>query len=236
MAIRIQIEALHKQFGEFIALRNFTEAVAAGDRIALLGHNGAGKSTLLNILATLTRPTQGTIDYFKDDQRLPKKLDIRDHLGYLSHQSMQYADLTALENLRFWARVYGADTSETKLMARLESVGMNHAAHRLFRECSRGMQQRISIARSLLSEPDLLLLDEPFAGLDADGRERLSIILREQVPSWLLVTHDWSLGYELAERFWILHRGRLIRAANKQDLSKAELLEYAANPKQKVRA
>lgn len=227
MGLEIRLSGVSKHFGEFTALRPLTERVAPGDRISILGHNGAGKSTLLNLVATLSRPTEGSISYWEDGQELKQRLEIRKRLTYLSHEPMLYPDLTAAENLRFVAGMYRIPFSDALLADLLEQVGMTHVGDRLFRNCSRGMQQRLAIARTLLPQPELLLLDEPFSGLDSEGIQRLKGLFTRPGLSWLLVTHDLRLGYEIATRFWILRRGKLLHSLAKSAVDFETYLELS---------
>ncbi len=218
MGLHIQLESVSKHFGEFAALRTFSETLRPGDRVSILGHNGAGKSTLLNLVATLARPSEGNIRYFDGERALTNKREIRRRLTYLSHEPMLYPDLTAAENLRFVAGMYGQSLDDAALHQLLDTVGMTAVGDRLFRNCSRGMQQRLAIARALMPAPDLLLLDEPFSGLDSEGTQRLTGLFTRPGLSWLLVTHDLRIGYELANRFWILRRGKLVHSLCKSDV------------------
>ncbi len=230
LGFHIELKQINKRFGEFTALRELSGTIRPGDRIALLGHNGAGKSTLLNLIATLSKPSAGDIVYRWRDQPLTDRGKIRARLSYLSHEPMLYPDLTAVENLRFVARLYGRDDSSDSIQPLLRRVGMDRFQDRLFRTCSRGMQQRLSLARALLPSPDLLLLDEPFSGLDADGFARGKRLFRESSCSWLLVTHDPAHAYELSDHFWILRKGRLAHAIQKVDINLADLQALYQEP------
>ena len=230
MAFRIELKNVTKQFGEFAALRRVTGEVREGDRIALVGHNGAGKSTLLNLVAGLTRPSEGEVLFFDGEQRLAQKKEVRKRLSYLSHEGMLYPDLTALENLRFTARLYQKNLSEDMLIDLLKSVGMARAKDRLFRTCSRGMQQRLSLARALLPDPRLLLLDEPFAGLDHEGLDRMVRFLDKSSLSWLMVSHDLRLAHEMATKIWIFHKGKLAHQIEKQGLALKDFLALCRAP------
>ncbi len=230
LTLRIELHNVHKQFDEFTALRNISETIRTGDRISILGHNGAGKSTLLNAIATLTQPSTGTLRYFMDELELRKKLEIRSQLSYLSHEPMLYPDLTAYENLKFVGRLYGQELSAHRIEELLESVGMKRAKDRLFRTCSRGMQQRLSLARSLIPNPSLLLLDEPFSGLDSHGVLRMQHVFHTLQETWVMVSHDFHLSYSLSNRFWVLRRGKLIHNLKKADLSYEAFLQLCQAP------
>ena len=225
MSFAIELKGVTKSFGETTALRQLNAVVREGERIGVIGHNGAGKSTLLNIIATLARPSSGNVSYRLDDQPIEDVNRIRRHLSYLSHEPMLYADLTAGENLNFVAQMYGKTLSETELQDILQAVGMEHARDRLFRNCSRGMKQRLSLARAMLAEPRLLLLDEPFSGLDTEGVARLRTLFSSQTRSWIMVTHHLHLGFALATRFWILQRGRLLHDLQKADVTFEKYLD-----------
>lgn len=227
MSFKVTLDKVGKQFGEFTALRPFSENVEMGDRISILGHNGAGKSTLLNLIATLSRPSEGEIYYHMDGHELEKRPAIRQLMTYLSHEPMLYPDLTAEENLRFVAGMYNVPFDETRYKELLDMVGMSRIGDRLFRNCSRGMQQRLSIARAMLPNPKLLLLDEPFSGLDSEGIRRLKGLFLKPELSWVLVTHDLELGWELANRFWILRKGKLVHSLNKDKTTREEYLKFA---------
>lgn len=218
MALEIKLQQVSKHFGEFSALRQISESIREGDRISILGHNGAGKSSLLSLVATLSRPSEGQVHYYLNGVELLAKPKIRRLLSYLSHEPMLYPDLSARENLRFVAGMYHQALDESELDSLLERVGMAQVGTRLFRSCSRGMQQRLAIARTLLPQPRLLLLDEPFSGLDQEGINRLKKVFDDDRLSWLLVTHDLQLGFELANRFWILNRGKLVHSLSKSDV------------------
>jgi heme exporter protein A len=225
LAFSIELQGVGKTFGETTALRSFSATVQEGERIGVIGHNGAGKSTLLNIIATLVRPSSGKIDFRLDGETLSNANQIRRQLSYLSHEPMLYGDLTAAENLRFVAQMYGRELDEQSLMDVLREVGMETARDRLFRNCSRGMKQRLSLARALLADPRLLLLDEPFSGLDTEGVARLRSLFSTATRSWIMVTHHLHLGYALATRFWILKRGRLLHDLHKVDIDFETYLE-----------
>ena len=229
MTFTIKLDKITKRFGEFTALKDVTATLGEGDRISILGHNGAGKSTLLNIVATLTRPTSGKVTFFEDNQELTKDIQVRKRLSFLSHEPMLYPDLTAEENLRFTARLYGRELDDQALAELLEKVGMTRARKRLFRTCSRGMQQRLSLARALLPDPKLLLLDEPFSGLDNEGVGRMTGLLAKH--SWVMVTHDLKLGYEMADYFWIFRRGKLVYQLAKKDVDFEKYMTLSRVPR-----
>jgi heme exporter protein A len=213
----VDADALGKSFGRVRVLRDLTLRVDGGDTVALFGPNGAGKSTLLRICATLYAPTAGTLALFGSRRR---SAEIRRRIGLLSHQSFLYPDLSARENLVFYGRLYGLARPEHVADAWLERVGLAASANRTVRVFSRGMEQRLALARTLLHDPELLLLDEPWSALDAAGADLLSELLeglRAEGRTILVATHDFERGVALAERAVILHGGRVVWEASPSD-------------------
>lgn len=208
----VQAERVSKTFGARTALAQVDLELCAGELVALLGPNGAGKTTLLRILATLTRPTSGTVRLFGLDATRHAQ-DIRRSISLLSHRTFLYDDLTAEQNLAFYARMHDLRDGAERAAELLERVGLSHRQGDLVRTFSRGMQQRLALARALLHRPSLLLLDEPYSGLDPQAAETLSDLLvemRERGCTVLLTTHDLAQGLSLAERVLVLSRGRLV--------------------------
>lgn len=208
----IETHALTKVFGYLPALRKLDLAVPRGACVALLGPNGSGKSTLLRLLTGLSRPTSGRA--IIGGWELPREADaVRAVLGVISHQPLLYGTLTAQENLRYFARMYHLPDPEARIKTLLERVGLAKRAHSLARTFSRGMMQRLSIARALLHDPDVLLLDEPHTGLDRAGSVMLDEILREahtHGKTILLATHELERAARLASRVVVLARGSLV--------------------------
>jgi heme exporter protein A len=200
-----------RDFGGRPVLRGVDVTLGAGETVVLLGPNGAGKSTLLRILALLLRPRAGAIHVEGHDARGPGRTCALRHLGYLGHESACYPDLTARENLAFYAELFGvADVARIDEL--LEWTGLADAAHRPLRTCSRGMVQRVGLARALLHRPSVVLLDEPFTGLDPAASEALDErlrALRAAGAAVLAAVHDLPRAAALATRILILHGGRL---------------------------
>ena len=170
----IEVSQLTKSFGPRHALAGVDLHVAPGECVVLCGPNGAGKTTLLRILATLARPTSGDVRIAGLD---PAKAgaDVRRQIGFLSHRTLLYDDLTAEQNLAFYARMYAIPDAQARIDDLLERVGLTARRHDLVRTYSRGMQQRLAVARAVLHRPALVLLDEPYTGLDplaADTSDR----------------------------------------------------------------
>src|SRR3990172_1592935 len=168
----VRVNGLRKAFGTHRVLDGVTLEVRAGEAVALLGANGAGKTTLLRILATLMRPTRGTAWVAGHDcAREPER--VRPHVGLVAHGSYVYEDLTALENLRFWTGLAGLRVTRTELAAALAAVELERVSGERVRPFSAGMKRRLSLARFVLARPRVLLLDEPFAGLDPRAQKGL---------------------------------------------------------------
>jgi heme exporter protein A len=210
----IEIHHLTKRFGAHTALRDVTFTIGEGERVALLGPNGAGKSTLLALIATLSRPSSGDIK-IQGTSLSSSWHAIRRYIGLVSHQSLLYPDLTATENLRFYANLYSLTNTEARIREVLVWVDLLPRANDRVRGYSRGMTQRLAIARALIHDPQILLLDEPFSGLDEAAAERLQSLLarihaEEPARSTLLTTHDLTRGLDFASRVLILKRGKVV--------------------------
>ena len=202
---------LRREFGGVPVLAGVDLEVAAGEVVVLLGSNGAGKTTLLRVLATLLRPSGGTLRLFGEDaSRRPPAA--RRRLGYVGHDSACYPDLTGRENLEFHAELHAVPDAVGRVADLLRWAGLEDAARRPVRTYSRGMTQRLALARVLLHAPELLLLDEPYSGLDPAAATRLDGLLRELPRAGhaiVLSTHDVERVTPLASRVAILHRGRV---------------------------
>jgi len=223
----IQVTGLVKQFGPFVALRDLGFSVAPGEFVSLMGPNGAGKTTLLRILATLSRPTRGAVSIA--GHVLPKGADdARRQIGFLSHQPLLYGELSAEENLRFFAQLYDLNGIERRVDELLEQVDLAERRRDRVRTFSRGMQQRLSIARVLLHDPRVVLLDEPFTGLDPDASDRLAGMLRrlhDGQRAVVMTTHDFDRGLALCDRALVIARGQLAYAARRDEISAAGFRE-----------
>jgi heme exporter protein A len=209
----LMTRALVKRYGAVRAVDKVDLAIHAGESVLLLGPNGAGKSTLLRILATLIRPTAGTLAIFGEETGSADRLALRRRIGFLSHQTFLYDHLTGLENLEFYGRLYGLDDPEDRARAALRDVGLENRGMDLVRGFSRGMQQRLAIARAMLHDPEILLLDEPFTGLDRESSDRLLEALRPsggRRRTWVMATHDFATGIAAAGRVVVLQAGRIV--------------------------
>jgi heme ABC exporter ATP-binding subunit CcmA len=207
----LRLTDVSRTFGRRRALNRVSLAAQAGTITALLGHNGAGKSTLLSIAATLLQPTSGTIRY-GDLDAATGGAPLRARIGMLGHDLYLYAELTAAENLRFFAKVYNLDTIERRVEAALERAGLTTRRDDVVSGFSRGMRQRLALERALIHEPRLLLLDEPFTGLDEAAREALRARLRsarEAGAIVILTTHDTAAIANLTDAAVTLVDGKL---------------------------
>lgn len=210
---RVEIAKVGKRYGNERALGGVSIELAGKSMCALLGHNGAGKTTLLGILSTLVRPSDGKVRYRSKDGDVTDA-DARREIGMLAHASFCYPELSAYENLEFFAGLYGVDGDKPALTAILDRVGLeSRARSRAARTYSRGMVQRLALARALLTRPSLLLLDEPFTGLDRDGALALGAELgklRDEGAIVVVVTHDLEAIAGRADHVVILRRGQLV--------------------------
>ena len=199
-------------YGALPAVEDLDLEIPRGQFVLLLGPNGAGKSTFLRLCATLIRPSGGGLHLLGSPLSGAALPGLRRRIGLLSHQSFLYDHLTAAENLLFYGRLFGLPRPADEARAALATVGLLRRADDLVRTYSRGMLQRLAIARALLHKPDLVLLDEPFTGLDRDSsdslRERLAV-LRSTGRTCLIATHDFAAVAGLADRVIILADGRL---------------------------
>lgn len=207
----VVVENAEKWFGLNPALANVSLRVHPGEFVVLLGRNGAGKSTLLGVMARLVKPNRGRVricgvDVARDPERG------RERIGLVAHQTFLYPGLTARENLRLHARLHGLAGAGERVAAALTDAGLDLSADRPVRGFSRGMQQRLAIARATLHGPELVLLDEPFTGLDLEAAELLSERLRQWAAAGrtiVMATHNLDRGLEGVTRWVLLDRGRI---------------------------
>ncbi len=215
----IEACGISRRFASVHAVEALDLRVEAGAAVALFGPNGAGKTTLLRMLATLLRPTRGDLRLFgrsvSDGGPYARR-----RIGFLSHHSFLYPDLTPTENLEFYARMFRVAAPAERAHHLLDRVGLLGWAHRPVRTLSRGLEQRCALARALLHEPDLLLMDEPFTGLDVDAANVLRDMLRQahaRGTTLMMTTHDLAQGFALCRRALILVRGRLVWSGGIQE-------------------
>jgi heme exporter protein A len=207
----VEARALVREYGAVIAVNGIDLALGPGEFLTIFGPNGAGKSSLLKMLGGAMRATSGSVAIggvpldFSDGEW-------RRRVGMLSHQGFLYPQLTAEENLRFYGRLFGLEDLERRIAARLERVGLKDRARFQVRKLSHGMRQRLALARALLHDPELVLLDEPYTGLDPAAAALLRGVLQElrsDLRTVVMVTHNLTEGLALATRVAIQVRGRL---------------------------
>jgi heme exporter protein A len=223
----IEVRRLVKTFGLKPVLRGLDFRADPGEFVALLGPNGAGKTTMLRILASLSRPTLGEVRVA--GYSLPGQAsEVRRLLGVVSHQPLLYGELTAEENLRFYARMYGLSDGASRALQALESVGLAARRRDLVRQFSRGMQQRLAIGRALLHDPQVMLLDEPYTGLDQDASAMLDDLLRHVAAGGrtvVMTSHDLPRAADLATRIDVLSRGVIAASVPQAEITPAGLIE-----------
>jgi heme exporter protein A len=223
----IKVRKLIKRFGLKPVLRGLDFDVEQGEFVALLGPNGAGKTTFLRILASLSKPTIGEV--WISGYRLPQQAPlVRRALGVVSHQPLLYGDLTAEENLRFYGRMYDLPDLPVRVEEGLNIVGLHERRRDLVRQFSRGMQQRLAIARAILHDPGVLLFDEPHTGLDQDAAAMLDGVLQDVAAKGrtvVMTSHDLARSASLASRIDILSKGVIAASVSGSQLDPLHLPE-----------
>lgn len=208
----IAVEAcdLAKVFGERKALDGVSFSLPAGAFLSIFGPNGAGKTTLLRILSTLSRPTSGRLSMLGVDT-LEEPQSLRARVGLISHKPMVYGDLSASENLEFFASLYGTP-DRARIRELLQLVELDHRRNDPARTFSRGMTQRLSIARALINDPEIVLLDEPYSGLDPHAMQLFDELIARvrDDRTFIMVSHDLDKGLSLCTHALVLARGRVV--------------------------
>ncbi|HSG25552.1 MAG TPA: heme ABC exporter ATP-binding protein CcmA [Anaerolineales bacterium] len=224
----IEVRKLVKRFGLKTILKGLEFSAEPGEFVGLLGPNGAGKTTFLRILSSLSRPTMGMIrvaGFYLPQQAA----GVRANLGVLSHQPLLYGDLTGEENLQFYGRMYAVENLDARIGEVLELVDLSKRGRDLVRTYSRGMAQRLAIARAVIHDPSILLLDEPYTGLDQDASSMLDTVLKQiaaQGRTVVMTSHDLARSEDLATRFDVLSRGKIIASARRDEIPKDGLLAF----------
>jgi heme exporter protein A len=222
----IEARGLGKTYGSLQALEGVDFEISSGESVVVLGPNGAGKSTLLRLLATLTRPTNGDLRLFGAAATHADPGACRKRIGYLSHKTFLYDHLTGVENLLFYARLYSLENPGNVVEKALREARLWDRRDEPIAGFSRGMQQRLALARALLHRPDLILLDEPYTGLDrVSSRDLEARLIRERQEgrTTVTVTHDLEQGLAAADRVLLLLDGRLVLDAQAQGLDRGRL-------------
>jgi heme exporter protein A len=206
----VEAAGLGRRFASVRALVDLDLEVHAGESLTIFGPNGAGKTTLVKLFAMVLRPTAGRLALFGEERPPPV---LRRRIGLVSHGSFLYADLSARENLQFYAGLYGVADARERVDRMIAEVGLEPWTERFVRTFSRGMEQRLALARAFLHDPDLLLLDEPYSGLDPQAVAHLQEILvrfHRRGKAIVLTTHDIGRGLEVCDRAVVLRGGRLV--------------------------
>lgn len=221
----IKIKNLVKAFGHRVVLRSIDLTINEGDFVTLMGANGAGKTTLLHIIATLSKPTAGQVS-INNYQLADSASELRRFIGLVSHKTLLYDNLTAEQNLRFYARMYDLPNPGPRIETVLSQVGLRARRHDPVRTYSRGMQQRLAIARAILHNPPIVLLDEPDTGLDQHAAGMLGQLLHAVDISQrtiLMTTHNLERGLSLGNRVVILAGGKIVYDSPRQSVSVDEV-------------
>ena len=223
----ITFEKLKKQFGYHRAIKSASGEIRDDEYISLYGANGAGKSTLLYLLSGVYKPDSGNIKYIQQNKRI-----FYSKMQLMSHQSMFYARLTARENLHFFQSLY-TDPNTDEILFALEITGLLAARDKFTDGFSRGMIQRLMLARMILTKPEFIFFDEPFTGLDIRGQKILLTIIKDRgilniqwkIKSFVFVDHDIDRAYDLTDRIWYIQNGELQPPMNKNEMPLIQLRE-----------
>ncbi|MFC1964258.1 heme ABC exporter ATP-binding protein CcmA [Chloroflexota bacterium] len=222
----IEIGGLAKSFGNRLVLRGIDLTIKHGESVVIFGPNGAGKTTLIKILATIMKPSAGQVAInginIKDNAE-----EARRHIGIVTHQTFLYSNLTGYENLEFYCRMYDIPGHKERILESVAMLGMTARLHDRVYTLSRGMQQRLSIARALLHRPEIILLDEPETGLDQQAVSILWEELQREERQYTVVmtTHNLERGLNLCDRMLILDRGRIVHESPSRGMNLVDLLK-----------
>jgi heme exporter protein A len=224
----IEVKGLIKRFGLKNVLAGVNFSAVPGEFVVLLGPNGAGKTTFLRILSSLSRPTLGNVTVA--GYSLPSQAAaVRMRLGVVSHMPLLYGDLTAEENLRFFSKMYNINGMDQRITEVLSLIGLSTRRKDMVRTFSRGMQQRLAIGRAVLHDPEVMLFDEPYTGLDQEASEMLDGVLQNVAAAGrtvVMTSHDLARAEDLGTRFDVLTKGRIGNSIHKNDLGGQNLLSY----------
>ncbi|OIJ16237.1 heme ABC exporter, ATP-binding protein CcmA [Anaerobacillus arseniciselenatis] len=208
----IETKGLVKTIGDKMILRGINLSIKKGETVAILGPNGAGKSTVLKILGGLIKASSGEVKVNGLDLK-KDSYDVKRKIGFLAHNSFLYDHLTPLENLKFFGKLYGVENVEERAKQLIDEVGLSFFTHDPVRSFSRGMMQRIAIARAIIHQPEILLFDEPHTGLDQQAIKLLNDVIlrmRDEGSTILMVTHDFQQAIETCDRFIIIKNGKIV--------------------------
>lgn len=219
----IVAQGVKKSYGNFEVLRGVDLSVKKGEFYTLFGPNGAGKTTLIKLLATLTDPTSGSLHVSGLDAKKDMN-GIRSKIGVISHDAYLYDNLSALENITFFGALYGLDDLDARARSVIAQVGLDKRMHDIVRTFSRGMKQRLSVARAIVHDPKILLLDEPYTGLDQHGAQIFGEMLsdlKSNRRTILMTTHSIDEGLDFSDRVGILSKGKIVLDSPKGEIDRA---------------
>lgn len=224
MTYAIECQDVSKRFGDFKALKKVNLAIEEGKTVAILGPNGTGKSTLIRIMATVMKQTEGKVLIFGEEMK-DEKPELRKQLGLLSHTGYLYSTLSAEENLKFYADMYNLNDADKRIADLLERVGLKHRRYDRVGTFSRGMMQRLGLARALLHNPKILLLDEPETGLDREGLDLLWDIVKTDDPNRTVIftSHNFQSTIKACNEIVIMKKGNIAHRQDKGDLTEESL-------------
>lgn len=220
----LNIKSVKKTFGEHRVLKEVSLSLESGSFLVIFGPNGAGKTTLLRQIATLDMPDAGSIEVLGFDTR-SQSLEVRKRVGFISHSAMLYLDQSALDNLMYYGKLYGVENPRERAFELLDTFGLSYRSHDVVRQFSRGMLQRLAIARALVHDPELVLLDEPHTGLDPYAVEVVDALCkRKEGRSFVMVSHDIPKGLSLCTHYMMLENGRVSAFGTKEQAEVEERL------------
>ncbi len=217
--LAVQVRGLTRAFGVRKALNDVSFELPQGAFLSIFGPNGAGKTTLVKVLTTLLNPSKGSASVLGCDV-VSEAVELRHRIGLISHNPLLYSDLTAEENLLFFAEMYGLDDPKGRVRELLGDVELDHRRLDVVSTFSRGMLQRLSIARALLHKPDVLFLDEPYSGLDPHAVDILDGLIAQirGDHTFVMISHDLDKGLELCSHALILANGKVVLFENREDI------------------
>jgi len=227
----LKLENVTKCFGYRCILNDISFSIETGEFVTLIGNNGAGKSTLLRIISTLSRPTKGIITFNGKNQK-ESFYEWRQNIGIISHENRLYGDLSSIDNLRFFGTLYGVEDLENKTDQVLQKTDLIHVAQLPVGNFSSGMKKRLMIARLMLCKPKILILDEPFTGLDQLSNQWFQNYLtafHKQGGTVIMVTHQLELGLKLATRVLVLHHQRIQHDNSASEISIDQCVDWLDN-------
>ena len=227
----LSLEHVTKRFGYRCILNDISFSVETGEFVTLIGNNGAGKSTLLRIISTLSKPTNGRIFFYGANQKQSQR-EWQQKIGIISHENRLYGDLSSKDNLRLFGTLYGVEDLESKTDKILQETNLSHVARLPIGNFSSGMKKRLMIARLMLCKPEILILDEPFTGLDQNSNQWFQNYLKsfhQQGGTVIMVTHQLELGLKLATRVLVLHKQRIQHDNSASELSIEQCVNWLEN-------